>query len=84
MGVNCSHCVAHCVAPRIRTVGCELDSTEELAASVQEICGGVERHCSGVGMGLHIVSVNVTRKQCGRRRWTVGNQIQSTELWSCR
>ena len=59
---------------------CELGSTEELAALVQEICGGVERHCSGVGKALCIFSVNVTREQCRRRRCTTGNRIQSTEL----
>ena len=80
LGVNCSQCVEHCVAPRIWTVKCELGSTEELTVSVQEICGGVERRCSGVGKALRIFYVNVTREQCGRRRWTTGNQIQSTKV----
>ena len=62
LGVNCSQCVAHCVAPRIRTLRCELGSTEELVVSVQEICGGVERRCSGVGKALRIFSVNVTHE----------------------
>ena len=54
LGVNCSFYVVHCVAPRIRTVRCELGSTKELVASMQEICGGVERHYSGVENALHI------------------------------
>ena len=52
---------------------CELGSTDELTALVQEICGGVERRCSGVGKALLSFSVNMTREQCGCRRWTAGN-----------
>ena len=59
---------------------CELGSTDELTTSVQEICSGIERRCSGVGKALWSFSVNVTCEQCGRKRWTARNQIQSTEV----
>ena len=47
---------------------------------LQEICSAVERRCRGVAKALLSFFVNVTREQCGWRRWTFGNRIQSTEV----